>query len=466
MPPLGRPQQLETVQLPPRRAILAGNTEVLVVGGGPAGLGAALGAAGAGANVILAERYGFMGGNATAAMVTIWASHHTQIPGPEQPGASSFFPTDHGEGELVVKGAPQMLVHRLTETGGAVPPSVATGYTTSFDPESFKSAALNLLDEAGVRYLFHALASDVIGETPRQVIFETKSGPVAISATVVVDATGDGDVAVKSGAQYDLGREVDGLVQPMTLMFRLGGFSRAGFDAYLREHPDQWRGVHGLWDLVRKAEEDGELELQREDILAFGTLRKDELLMNSTRILEVLGTDVWDLTRGEWEGRWQMQRLIAFFRRYVPGFEQSYVVQSGAQVGVRETRRIRGEYVLTADDILHATQFPDTVARGTYPIDVHNPAGKGTLLQRVPPNSAYSIPLRCLIPKGVDHLLVAGRCISGTHEAHSSYRVMPISMATGQAAGVCAALACRAGKSPSEIQAEPVQTELRRQNAL
>jgi hypothetical protein len=154
-----------------------------------------------------------------------------------------------------------------------------------------------------------------------------------------------------------------------------------------------------------------------------------------------------------------------FRRRYVPGFEHAYVVQSGVNIGVRETRRIIGEYQLTAADVLEARKFDDVIARGAYPIDIHNPTGSGTILERLPPGEAYDIPLRCLLPQEVDQLVVAGRCISGTHEAHSSYRVMPIAMATGQAAGVCAALAARTGKRPRDLPAAQVQHELRRQGA-
>jgi hypothetical protein len=467
MPPLSRPGNGKSILLPPRRARIAAETEVLVVGGGPGGLGAALGAADAGAKVILAERYGFMGGNATAALVTIWASHHAHQHLAEKAGSTSFYPTDHGHGVPVIAGAPERLVQRLVRSGHAVGPSLVTGYTVSFDPEGFKDVALDLLDEAGVQFLFHALCTDVLGgSVPTGVVFATKSGPLAIRAKVIVDATGDGDVAALSGARFRIGRQEDGLVQPMTLMFRLGRFRRAAFEGYVREHPQQWKGVHGLWELVERAEKDGELELKREDILFFGSPREDELIVNSTRILEVLGTDVWDLTRAEWEGRRQLQRLIAFFRRYVPGFDQAYALQSGPQVGVRESRRIEGESVLTSEDILTARTFPDVIARGAYPIDVHNPRGKGTLLRKIPSGKAYEIPMGCLIPRKVENLLLAGRCISGTSGAHSSYRVMPISMATGQAAGVCAALAIREGTQPRAISVAKVQGELRRQGAL
>jgi hypothetical protein len=223
--------------------------------------------------------------------------------------------------------------------------------------------------------------------------------------------------------------------------------------------------VHGLWDLVRKATQAGELELPREDILLFATPHEGELSVNSTRVTRVLGSDVWDLSYAEWVSRSQMRQIEAFLRRYVPGFEESYVVQSGVQVGVRETRRVLGDYQLSAHDVLGARKFDDAIARGAYPVDIHNPEGSGTLLKRLPPGEAYDIPLRCLLPRNTDRLIVAGRCISGTHEAHSSYRVMPIVMATGQAAGVCAAIASRDGASPRNVDVREVQRELLRQGA-
>ncbi|MBI2358181.1 MAG: FAD-dependent oxidoreductase [Deltaproteobacteria bacterium] len=466
MPPLGHPKNPLAIRLPPRMAQLAAETDVLIVGGGPAGLGAALGAAHAGAAVILAERYGFVGGNATAALVMPLMSYHTQRPRREKKGSTTLLPTDHGPGEPVLAGAVRLLLERLVRAGGAISPSLETGYVVPFDPEVFKLVALDLLDEAGVRFLFHAFAGDVLRDDDvRGVVFETKTGPVVIRARVIVDCTGDGDVAASAGAPYEIGREEDHLVQPMTLMFRITEFERASFEAYVKQHPDQWRGVHGLWDLIRKATAEGKLQLSREDMLFFATPHGREVSVNSTRVTKVLGTDVWDLTFAEWESRRQMRQIADFLRHYVPGFESAYVVQSGVNVGVRETRRILGDYQLTADDILQARKFPDVIARSTYPVDIHNPEGAGTMLKRLPPGEAYDIPLRCLLPRDVEGLLVAGRCISGTHEAHSSYRVMPVSMATGQAAGVCAALAARHGTAPRAIPTTQVQNELLRQGA-
>lgn len=469
MPALERPAAARTVALPPRRAQVAADTDVLIVGGGPAGLGAAVGAADAGARVVLAERYGFLGGNATAALVMPLMSFHTRksARGKEDPAA--LLPTDHGPGDPIVAGVLKRLLERLVRAGGAIAPSLETGYVVPFDPEWFKLCALDLLDEARVQFLLHAFAADVERDADDSahiagVVFETKSGPVVVRARAIVDCTGDGDIAARAGAPFEVGR-FDGLTQPMTLMFRVVDFERSAFEAYVRAHPTQWRGVHGLWDLVREASAAGELDLPREDMLFFATPHAREVSVNSTRINRVLGVDVWDLSYAEWCGRRQMREIATFLRKYVPGFERAYVAQSGVHIGVRETRRIVGDYQLTAEDVLCARKFDDAIARGAYPVDIHNPGGKGTVLKYVPLGDAYDIPLRALLPQALENVIVAGRCISGTHEAHSSYRVMPIVMATGQAAGVCAALAARSRRAPREVPVAQVQRELLRQDA-
>ncbi|MGV4983206.1 FAD-dependent oxidoreductase [Streptomyces sp. NPDC001709] len=460
------PRVPRRVELPPREALHAGSTQVLVVGGGPAGLGAALGAANAGAEVVVVERYGFLGGNATAALVMPLMSFHNEVKQAVAGDTARLLPPDHGEGEPVVAGVLWMLLDRLVRAGAAIRPSLETGYTVPFDAELFKLVAYELLESHEVRTLLHAFASDVLSLPDRaRAVFETKSGPLVIDADVIVDCTGDGDIAAAAGAPYEIGRPEDGWTQPMTLMFRMVRFGHEEFTAYTRAHPDQWRGVHGLWDLVRTASDAGELDLPREDILFFATPHTGEVAVNSTRVTEVLGTSVWDLTRAEFTAHHQMAQIARFLRDRVPGFADSYVVQSGVQVGVRETRRVLGDYLLTGEDVLTARKFDDAIARGAYPVDIHNPSGRGTTLKRLPRGESYDIPLRCLLPRDLDRILVAGRCISGDHVAHSSYRVMPISMATGQAAGVCAALAAIQRRLPRDIPASAVQRELRVQGA-
>jgi hypothetical protein len=285
-------------------------------------------------------------------------------------------------------------------------------------------------------------------------------------AKVIIDCTGDGDIAAFSGAPYEVGRSKDRMVQPMTLMFLLEGLVLERFKMYVSAHPNEWHGVQGLQALMQQATKQGELKIPRENILLFANVRPNRVLVNSTRVLDTLGTDVWDLTRAELEGRRQVAELTRFFRKYVPGFEAAYVAQSGISTCVRESRRIMGAYVLTAKDVLDAKKFDDAIALGSYPIDLHSPTGKGTILQKIKPGSAYSIPMRCLIPQKVENLLVGGRCISGTHVANASYRTMPICCATGQAAGVCAATAVKSGIKPRAVNYQLVQEELLRQGAI
>lgn len=466
MPTAKRPTT--QTKLPTRHAMVMPATDVLVVGGGPAGIAAAIGAADAGAHVVLAERYGFLGGNATVGLVLTLASYYISVATIEniKEDGGDLFPKTQSLGKPVIAGVLARLVERLVKADGAFAPSGKTGFIVPFDPEVFKNVALEMVNEAGVELLFHAFASGIIDYRDFWgVIFETKSGPVVIKAKVVIDCTGDADIAAFAGAPFCVGRDEDGLVQPMTLIFLMAEFNKAVFEGYVKAHPDEWNGVQGLRTLMSEAIEKGELNVPREDILFFGTVRHKEVIVNSTRITDVLGTDVWDLTSAEIEGRRQVAQLTSFLKKYVAGFENTYLQQTGTKVCVRETRRITGEYTLSGDDVLQAKKFSDVIAHGAYPIDIHNPKGKGTVLRRLKPGEAYDIPLRCLLPLKVENMLVAGRCISGTHEALASYRVMPISMATGQAAGVCAAIACKTGERPRKVGARDVQEELIRQGA-
>lgn len=459
----------ETIIIPSRTAKVIREVDVLVVGGGPAGIAAAIGAAEAGAKVVIAERYGFFGGNATAGLVLTLASYYTSKGKPIQPKTCglTLFPLDHGRGKPIVGGVLARLVEQLVKAGGAFVPSPETGFMVPFDPEIFKLTVIEMLDSSGVQILLHAFASDVIDQDGVfGVVFETKSGPIVVSTKIIVDCTGDGDIAACLGAEFEIGRLKDGSVQPMTLMFLMAGFNRANFQNYVEENPGQWFGVQGLKDLMNKASSTGELKVPRENILFFGNIHEGQVSVNSTRITNVYGADVLDLTRAEIEGRRQVAELVAFFRKYVPGFEKAYLLETGVNASVRETRRIIGEYVLTETDVLTAKKFTDVIALGSYPIDLHNPSGKGTVLKKVKAGDAYDIPLRCLIPRDIENLLVAGRCISGTHMANASYRTMPICFATGQAAGVCATLAAKSNITPKEVPASEVQSVLLSQGAI
>ncbi|HMC47015.1 MAG TPA: FAD-dependent oxidoreductase, partial [Caballeronia sp.] len=248
-----------------------------------------------------------------------------------------------------------------------------------------------------------------------------------------------------------------GRVQPASLMFRLSHVDLNALSAYVRSHPDQMRSslkmhertpaaltaVAGLYDIWNAARESGEVTIPRELVSFFISPYPDEVSVNMTRVTDIDPLDPDDLTRAEVEARAQTMQLLTFFRKSVPGFANARIAATATQIGIRESRRIVGEYTLTAADILEGRTFDDAVARSAYPIDIHNPSGSGTTTHRLPPGTSYEIPYRCMVPQYVERLLVAGRCISTTHEALASTRLTPTVMTLGQAAGTAAAMSVR-----------------------
>lgn len=417
--------------------------DVLVVGGGNAGCAAAIAAARHGARTLLAERYGFLGGTATASMVGPWM-------------------TFHSGGDRIVGGIAQEIVERLVRAGaspGHVHDSsdyVAT--ITPFDPEAHKALLFEMMREAGVDLLLHAyvLSARVEGDAVASASFATVGGIREYAATITIDATADAFVAASAGVPTQQGDE-RGRVQPASLMFRLSHVDLDRLAEYLRANPEQMRtslaagertapaltAVAGLYALWKEAARDGLVDVPRELVSFFISPYPDEVTVNMTRVTDIDPLDPDDLTRAEIEARAQVMQLLAFFRERVPGFENARLAATGAQVGIRESRRIVGRYTLTAQDVLEARRFDDAIARSAYPIDIHNPSGSGTTTRRLPPGQSYEIPYRCLVPVNRDRLLVAGRCISTTHEALASTRLTPTVMTIGQAAGTAAALAKR-----------------------
>ncbi|MBV9440528.1 MAG: FAD-dependent oxidoreductase [Candidatus Eremiobacteraeota bacterium] len=425
--------------------------DVLVVGGGNAGCAAAIAAARHGARVLLVERYGFLGGTATAAMVGPWMTFHS------------------GEGRIV-GGIAQEIVDRLVALGGS-PGHVrdASDYVatiTPFDPELHKALLFDLMRENRVELLLHALFVETLSDAGRVAgaRFATVGGVREVRARQTIDATADAYVAASAGVATQQGDE-RGRVQPASLMFRLSHVDRDALAQYLRSRPEQMRsslkaherraealtavaGLYELWDAARAR---GEVDVPRELVSFFATPYEDEVTVNMTRVVGVDPLDADDLTRAEVEARRQVMQLLAFFRGNVPGFANARIAATATQIGIRESRRIDGEYTLTAQDVLEARTFDDAVARSAYPIDIHNPAGSGTTTRRLAPGTAYEIPYRCLVPRGVDDLLVAGRCISTTHEALASTRLTPTVMTLGQAAGTAAALCVRSRVTPRAL---------------
>ena len=460
MPPLKRPEKASIVTLPPRRALMAARTDILVVGGGPAGLGAALGAARAGAEVILCEQYGFLGGNATAALVNPFVSYYTQHHRRETPGAINFFPTDHGPGDPVISGVLADMVARLVRVGGIIPPSPETAYTVPFDPEAFKTVADDMIDEAGVRLLLHCFASDVFGRRPYPGYFRDQVRARSDHGTADHRLHWRRRYRRPGGCPFEVGREEDGLVQPMTLYFRMVEFRKASFRAYVKKHPDQWLGSTACGTSSERPKRRRARSAPRGHPL-FGTPH------------ETAGASTVRGSSRYWGPMWRTSPVPKWKAGAEPedrdvhekqcrASKKSYMVQSGATVGVRSPGE-SSDYRITSKHT-RGGEVRRCHRPGNLPVDLHNPEGKGTVLVYLPGES-YDIPLRSLLPQGFDNLLVAGRCISGSHEAHSSYRVMPICMATGQAAGACAALASRNPRSVREVPAHDVQQELIRQGA-
>jgi hypothetical protein len=411
---------------------------LVVVGAGPAGCAAALAAARMGAEVWLIERYGFPGGMATMGLVHPWMTYYA---GDKQ----------------IIGGVFAEVVERLKLQSAFTDSSHFSQRHHCFDPEALKQILLDMLVEAGVKLLLHSLLIDAQAEAGRitRLVVASKSGIEELRPQLVIDASGDGDVAAWAGAAYEKGRAEDGLMQPMTLHFRMAHVDVTRMPS--REEINQ------IYETAKLA---GEIDCPRENLLWFDTTISDQIHFNTTRVNRVDGTSRDDLTRAEIESRRQTQEIVRFLQRRVPGFEKAILVQTAPQIGVRETRRIVGEYMLTAEDVLGARKFDDGIALSSYPIDVHNPAGTGTVIRYLPEGEYYSIPYRCLIPRQMAGLLVAGRPISATHDAHASARIQAVCYATGQAAGVATALALGEGLEPRQVKVGKLQEALRSQGAI
>jgi len=385
--------------------------------------------------------------------------------------------TFHSGNDRIVGGIAQEMVERLMSKGGS-PGHVSdssdyVATITPFDPEIHKALLFEMMQEAGVELVLHAyfVSSHSRGDTVTGVEMQTVGGVRAYDAHIVIDATADALVAASAGVPTQQGDD-RGRVQPATLMFRLSHIDMAALAQYVREHPEEMRtslpvderiapaltavaGLRALWD---RARDDGTVTVPRELVSLFISPYPDEVTVNMTRVVNIDPLDPEDLTRAEIESRMQMMQLLEFFRQRVPGFADARIAGSGTQVGIRESRRIVGRYTLTRDDVLQARRFEDAVARSAYPIDVHNPSGSGTTTHRLAAGQSYEIPFRCLLPGNREQLLVAGRCISTTHEALASTRLTPTVMTLGQAAGTAAALACQHNQRVGDVDT----AELRR----
>jgi hypothetical protein len=432
-------------------------TDVAVVGSGPAGLAAAITAARRGASVTLIEQYGFLGGNLTGGLV-----------GP----CMTSFSLD-GKQQLVC-GIFDEFVRRMESLGGAVHPSETisgspySGFmtygheaVTPFDPEIAKRVAIEMTLEAGVELMLHSMFVDTMVEdgAVTGVIVAHKGGMSLVPATVVVDASGDGDVAARGGAAFEYGRDGDHGVQPMTLFFRVRDVDDDAVTAYRTAHPEERFPFESI---VERAHAEGTYSLPRRGVQLFKTMEPGVWRVNTTRVTGMDGTDVHDLTRAELIARQQVFDLLDFFHHELPGMANCRLLDTASTIGVRETRRINGTYRITLDDLVEGRAFDDVIAVAGYPVDIHSPNSiNGPFDDGIPPTAnVYEIPYGALIPETLDGLVMAGRCISGSHEALAAVRVIPPAFAIGEAAGTAAAQAVANAIKPRDVDVADVQKAL------
>lgn len=416
------------------------STEVLVVGSGSAGATAAITAARLGASVTLVERYGFMGGISTQVLDTFYGFY--------TPGSAP---------RKVVGGIPDLVIDGLLKRKAAIyrPNTYGAGQGITYDPETLKVVWEQLAIQAGVRLLFHALVVDVIREdqTIRGVVLASKAGLFRLLAGMVIDASGDADVAARMGVPFESSK--DGPIQSLTTTFKM-------------INVDVPRAKN-----VKKA--DLHAKMQQADQLGYDLPRKEGsvhitplpgvMATNMTRVRDVDPLDLTQLTLAEIEGRRQAVEYARFLIEQIPGYENAALGGFSTQIGVRESRRIFGEYRLTREDVLAARKFEDAIAQCGAPIEEHH-AGQDTRWEYLPDGETYHIPYRCLIPQNAEGLLVAGRCLSADHDAHASVRSMGQCMAMGQAAGAAAVIALRHGCSPRAVPIHELQSELRKIGAI
>lgn len=441
--------------------------DVVIIGGGPAGTVAAIASARCGAKTLLVEQNGYLGGMLTMAGT-----------GPQM--------TFHAGSTQVVQGIAEEIVARLVKEGfspGHMEDFV--GYASSvtpFDAEGMKLILETMVKEAGADLLYHTVYTGCEWEDRkiRKVRLYGKQGFFDVSASVFIDASADADLATHAGIGSVYGREEDHLAQPMTMNIKVSNVNRDKMIEYIKNNSGDMletipferlqliprSGMQGAYSIIRMAKEKGEFPIDRDMVLCFETNNPGEYILNMSRIIKKSALDSFDLTEAEIEGRKQAHAIVAFMRNYIPGFEHAVIVTTGPHIGIRESRKIYGAYRLTASDLLENKMFEDAIAMGGYPIDIHSPDGGTMEHHYLKKGSWYSIPYRCLYTNELDNLLVAGRCISATHEACAAVRVTPILMAISEGAGTAAAIAAKQGIGVAAIDVAQLQNLLKDHGAF
>ena len=440
----------KTIEEPARQIPIYGEYEVAVLGGGPAGIAAAVAAARAGRRTLLIERYGFLGGMGTAAGVTNFCGLHANV---------------HGEMHRVVQGVASDLLERIDRLGGLNAPHLVLGkiLAQAYDTAAYKIAADDLLATHKVDMLFHALGAGVVMQDDRRInvlMVETKAGRQAVRAKIFIDCSGDGDLAAWAGAPFEVGDNAGSMLYP-SMMFRLNGVDpeKAG---------EAWRTIPAL---MEKAEAAGTHRFPRKAAIVRPQRSQIEWRVNFTQLARedgraVNGLEPDELTRGEIDGR--RQAIAAFeFLRTVPGFEKSYIVDLPPQLGIRETRRVVGGYMLSGEDVLGCASFDNSIGVNGWPIESHIAGDVIFKFPDIPGSRGFNeLPYRMLVPEGVDNLLMAGRCASMTHDGQSAARVSGACFAMGEAVGAAAALALSGNTIPRDIAVEKLQQALKAQGAF
>ena len=437
--------------------------DVIVAGGGPGGVAAGIAAARSGAKTLIVEQCGYLGGALTACGT-----------GPQM----SF----HAGNEQVVRGIPEEIIQLLIKRGespGHMEDFV--GYTSSvtpFDVEGMKIVMETMALEAGAELLYHTVCTgcEVDGDRITKLTLFSKGGFFDVSAKVYVDATADADLSVYAGVPTEYGRGSDQLAQPMTMNMKLYGVNREELIDYILSNKEDMlsttpferlrfiprTGMQGGYSKIDEARKKGEFTINRDQVLCFETNNLGEFIINMTRVIKHSAIDPSDLTRAEVEGRRQCHEMLAFLRKYIPGFANSVLASTGPNIGIRESRRIKGVYTLTAEDLLSYRMFDDAVAMGGYPVDIHLPDGGGMKHMLLKPGCWYSIPYRILINDKINNLIAAGRCISATHEAAAAIRVTPVLMGYSQGAGTAAALAAKTDGNLLRVDIPALRETLKR----
>lgn len=414
--------------------------EVIVIGGGPGGLGAAVASARNGADTVLIERYGCLGGMASVGEVFPFMTNHINGKTLDKPVYADWV-------DAMRKYTP--------EYDGKRDEDVATS-RSCFSKDEAMLAMEDLCLDSGVRLVYHHNLFDTIvknGKIDAAVLF-SKSGLTAAKADIFIDCTGDGDLAARAGCECEYGNE-DNLCQPMTLCFKV-----SGVDA--DRMPDRAE-ISALYDIAKAK---GEMQCPRENVLWFSTPQKDVIHFNTTRVIKKSAIDGIELSDAEIEARGQLRQYLAFLKKDVPGFENIRIHSIAHHIGIRESRRVVGIDYIGVEAFEKAAKFPDAIAKVMYPIDIHSPSGSGTIIKHLPKNDWYEIPYGCIVAKDVSNLLVGGRPISVDHALHSSMRVMPPACSVGQAAGVAAAMSLKQQTVPAQLDGIKVREKLKEMGAV